>query len=60
MDWENGKRHMENALSCRWSCAKLWALVDLAARAGEKAVARGAARHLRAIGEPGDLHAVPT
>jgi hypothetical protein len=39
---------------------ELWALVDLAARAGEKAVARRAARHLRAIAEPGDLHAVPT
>jgi Ser/Thr protein kinase RdoA (MazF antagonist) len=39
--------------------ADLWALVDLAARAGENPVARRAAAHLRAVAETGDVHAVP-
>lgn len=39
--------------------ADLWALVDLAARAGENPVARRAATHLQVIAETGDLHAVP-
>jgi len=39
--------------------ADLWALVDLAARAGENPVADRAAEHLRAIAETGDIHAVP-
>jgi aminoglycoside phosphotransferase (APT) family kinase protein len=39
--------------------ADLWALVDLAARAGENPVADRADRHLRAIADTGDLHAVP-
>ena len=39
--------------------ADLWALVDLAARAGENPVADRAAAHLRAIAATGDVHAVP-
>jgi Ser/Thr protein kinase RdoA (MazF antagonist) len=39
--------------------ADLWALVDLAARAGDNPVADRAARLLRAITASGDLHAVP-
>lgn len=39
--------------------ADLWALVDLAARAGENPVATRAERLLRAIAETGDLHAWP-
>ena len=39
--------------------ADLWALVDLAARAGENPVARRAAAHLKAVAESGDLHALP-
>jgi aminoglycoside phosphotransferase (APT) family kinase protein len=39
--------------------ADLWALVDLAARAGQNPVADRAAAHLRAIARTGDLHAVP-
>jgi aminoglycoside phosphotransferase (APT) family kinase protein len=38
--------------------ADLWALVDLAARAGENPVADRAAAHLRAIAATGDVHAV--
>jgi Ser/Thr protein kinase RdoA (MazF antagonist) len=40
--------------------ADLWALVDLAARAGENPVADRAAGHLFAIARTGDLHAIPT
>jgi aminoglycoside phosphotransferase (APT) family kinase protein len=39
--------------------ADLWALVDLAARAGENPVADRAAALLREIARSGDLHAVP-
>jgi aminoglycoside phosphotransferase (APT) family kinase protein len=39
--------------------ADLWALVDLASRAGQNPVADRAARHLRAIAGSGDLHALP-
>ena len=39
--------------------ADLWALVDLAARAGDNPVADRAATLLRAIAESGDLHAWP-
>lgn len=39
--------------------ADLWALVDLAARAGDHAVADHAATLLREIARTGDLHAVP-
>jgi aminoglycoside phosphotransferase (APT) family kinase protein len=39
--------------------ADLWALVDLAARAGDHAVADRAAELLREIAHTGDLHAVP-
>jgi aminoglycoside phosphotransferase (APT) family kinase protein len=39
--------------------ADLWALVDLAARAGDNPVADRAAAHLREIARTGDLHAVP-
>jgi aminoglycoside phosphotransferase (APT) family kinase protein len=39
--------------------ADLWALVDLAARAGDNPVADRAATLLRAIAATGDLHAVP-
>ena len=39
--------------------ADLWALVDLAARAGDNPVADRAATVLRAIAESGDLHAWP-
>jgi len=39
--------------------ADLWALVDLAARAGENPVADRAAAHLMAIARTGDLHALP-
>ncbi len=39
--------------------ADLWALVDLASRAGDNPVADRAAAHLRAIAETGDPHAVP-
>ena len=39
--------------------ADLWALVDLAARAGENPVADRAAARLRAIAATGDVHAVP-
>jgi aminoglycoside phosphotransferase (APT) family kinase protein len=39
--------------------ADLWALVDLAARAGDNPVADRAATLLRAIAETGDLHAWP-
>lgn len=40
--------------------ADLWALVDLAARAGENPVATRAERLLRAIAETGDIHAWPS
>lgn len=39
--------------------ADLWALVDLAARAGQNPVADRAAEHLRAIAATRDLHATP-
>lgn len=39
--------------------ADLWALVDLAARAGDNPVAAPAAHLLRAIAVSGDLHGVP-
>lgn len=39
--------------------ADLWALVDLAARAGDNPVADRAAALLRAVAETGDLHARP-
>ena len=39
--------------------ADLWALVDLAARAGENPVADSATALLRAIAGSGDVHAVP-
>lgn len=39
--------------------ADLWALVDLAARAGDNPVADRAATLLRAVAETGDLHAWP-
>ncbi|HEX3221395.1 MAG TPA: phosphotransferase [Nocardioides sp.] len=39
--------------------ADLWALVDLAARAGENPIADRAAGLLRAIAAAGDLHALP-
>jgi aminoglycoside phosphotransferase (APT) family kinase protein len=39
--------------------ADLWALVDLAARAGDNPVADRAAALLRAVADTGDLHAVP-
>ncbi|MGA8248732.1 MAG: phosphotransferase [Nocardioides sp.] len=39
--------------------ADLWALVDLAARAGENPVADRANEHLMAIARTGDLHALP-
>ena len=39
--------------------ADLWAIVDLASRAGDNPVADRAAVHLRAIAESGDLHALP-
>jgi len=39
--------------------ADLWALVDLAARAGDNPVADRAAAQLRAVAETGDVHAVP-
>lgn len=39
--------------------ADLWALVDLAARAGDNPVADRAAALLLAIAEAGDLHAIP-
>jgi aminoglycoside phosphotransferase (APT) family kinase protein len=39
--------------------ADLWALVDLASRAGANPVADRAADHLRAIARSGDLHALP-
>jgi hypothetical protein len=39
--------------------ADLWALVDLASRAGQNPVAGRAAALLRAIAITGDLHAVP-
>jgi len=39
--------------------ADLWALVDLAARTGENAVATRAERLLRAVAQAGDLHAWP-
>jgi aminoglycoside phosphotransferase (APT) family kinase protein len=39
--------------------ADLWALVDLASRAGENPVADRAAEQLRAIARTADLHAVP-
>jgi aminoglycoside phosphotransferase (APT) family kinase protein len=40
--------------------ADLWALVDLAARAGQNPVADRASALLREIARTGDLHAVPT
>ena len=40
--------------------ADLWALVDLAARAGDNPVADRAARHLHEIARTGHVHAVPT
>jgi hypothetical protein len=39
--------------------ADLWALVELASRAGQNPVADRAAAHLRAIARTGDLKAVP-
>jgi len=39
--------------------ADLWALVDLAARAGQNPVTDRAAAHLRAVAESGDVHASP-
>ena len=39
--------------------ADLWALVDLASRAGDNPVADRALAHLRAIARTGDLHALP-
>ena len=39
--------------------ADLWALVDLAARAGDNPVADRADQLLRAVAEAGDLHAWP-
>lgn len=44
----------------RARAADLWALVDLAARAGQHAVARTAHDLLRSIARRQDLHAVPT
>jgi hypothetical protein len=39
--------------------ADLWALVDLAARAGDNPVADRAHEHLVAIARTGDVHAMP-
>jgi aminoglycoside phosphotransferase (APT) family kinase protein len=39
--------------------ADLWALIELAARAGDNPVADRAQKHLRAIARTGDLHASP-
>ena len=39
--------------------ADLWALVDLASRAGDNPVADRALAHLRALARSGDLHALP-
>jgi hypothetical protein len=39
--------------------ADLWALVDLAGRAGDNPVADRAHKHLVAIARSGDLHALP-
>lgn len=47
----------EALAAARW--ADLWALVDLAARAGQNPVADRAASLLRAIAEAGDVHAPP-
>ncbi len=56
-----GERHRtdpEAALDLA-RAADLWALVDLAARAGDNPVADRADRLLRAVAVTGDLHAVP-
>ena len=39
--------------------ADLWALIDLAARAGDNPIADRAHAHLVAIARTGDLHALP-
>jgi aminoglycoside phosphotransferase (APT) family kinase protein len=57
--WTSWHRGAADALLDGARAADLWALVDLAARAGENPVADRSATLLEAIAEAGDLHAWP-